>query len=93
MFVDMAMLVHANGELIDSIELNVCEARDYVEKAVDRLDDGKKAHQQAQKVSLKWNKLLIIIVEMGNDDLLYNFRWYNSVRFRVLGEIPKGISY
>ena len=50
MFVDMAMLVHANGELIDSIELNVCEARDYVEKAVDRLDDGKKAHQQAQKV-------------------------------------------
>lgn len=51
MFVDMAMLVHAQGELLDSIELNVCESKDYMNKAVKSLDVAKNEHQAGQKVN------------------------------------------
>jgi len=60
MFVDMAMLVHANGELVNSIEINVSQARDYVDNAVKRLDDGQQAHKQASK--MKWMMMVCCII-------------------------------
>ena len=60
MFVDMSMLVHANGALIDSIESNVNDARDYVKKAVVKLDDGQQSHKSAKKVGV----LTLIILMM-----------------------------
>ena len=58
MFQDMALLVHANGELINSIELNINDARDYVKKANVRLNDGVEDHKKAKKVK-------ILVVEIG----------------------------
>jgi len=49
MFLDMALLVHANAELLNSIELNVTETRSYVKKAVKKLDEGKEANRKAKK--------------------------------------------
>lgn len=55
MFVDMSMLVHAQGDIIDSIELNINEARNYVGKGVTKLGGAKEYHQKARRVK---NKLL-----------------------------------
>lgn len=50
MFLDMSLLVHANAELLNSIDANVSATRSYVKKAVKQLDDGKEAHRKAKKV-------------------------------------------
>jgi len=49
MFVDMAMLVQQQGEMLDNIELNVQEAVDYVKKANKQLDKAKKQHIKSRK--------------------------------------------
>ncbi|XP_067882805.1 syntaxin-1B [Heterodontus francisci] len=56
MFVDMAMLVESQGEMIDRIEYNVDHSVDYVERAV---SDTKKAVKYQSKARRK--KILIII--------------------------------
>ncbi|XP_010869221.1 syntaxin-1A isoform X1 [Esox lucius] len=56
MFMDMAMLVESQGEMIDRIEYNVEHAVDYVERAV---SDTKKAVKYQSKARRK--KILIII--------------------------------
>ncbi|KRZ55051.1 Syntaxin-1A -like protein [Trichinella nativa] len=56
MFMDMAMLVESQGEMIDRIEYNVEHAKDYVDRAV---SDTKKAVQYQSKARRK--KILIII--------------------------------
>ena len=50
MFVDMAMLVHHQGEMIDNIEININAANNYVEKANIQLNKAKKSHMAARKV-------------------------------------------
>ncbi len=50
MFLDMALLVHHQGEMIDNIELNVGAANNYVEKANVQLNKAKKSHMAARKV-------------------------------------------
>ena len=40
----MAILIKAQGEMIDSIEMNLNDANDYVEDAVENLDKAKKTH-------------------------------------------------
>ena len=52
MFQDMALLVHANGELINSIEQNIDDASDYVKKANVRLVQGMKDHKKAKTVRI-----------------------------------------
>ncbi|KAI2656587.1 Syntaxin-1B [Labeo rohita] len=47
MFMDMAMLVESQGELINNIEKNVCSAQEYVEKA----KEDTKAAIKVQKTS------------------------------------------
>ncbi|XP_042626677.1 syntaxin-1A isoform X1 [Cyprinus carpio] len=54
MFMDMAMLVESQGELINNIEKNVCSAQDYVEKAKEET----KAAVKVQKTSR--TKLILI---------------------------------
>uniref|UniRef100_A0A673GZF9 Syntaxin-1A n=2 Tax=Sinocyclocheilus rhinocerous TaxID=307959 RepID=A0A673GZF9_9TELE len=54
MFVDMAMLVESQGELINNIEKNVCSAQEYVEKAKEET----KAAVKVQKTSR--TKLILI---------------------------------
>jgi len=63
MFQDMALLVHANGELINSIELNINDARDYVKKANVRLADGMEDHKKAKK--MKWMMMMCIMIAIG----------------------------
>ncbi|KAL1260165.1 hypothetical protein QQF64_007992 [Cirrhinus molitorella] len=54
MFMDMAMLVESQGELINNIEKNVCSAQEYVEKAKEET----KAAIKVQKTSR--TKLILI---------------------------------
>lgn len=56
MFVDMAMLVHAQGEMIDNIELNITDAKNYVAKGVKKLESAQKDHRKAR--SVKFLKLV-----------------------------------
>jgi syntaxin 1B/2/3 len=63
MFQDMALLVHANGELINSIELNINDARDYVKKANVRLADGMEDHKKAKK--MQWMMMLCCLIVVG----------------------------
>lgn len=51
MFVDMAMLVHAQGEIIDNIEVNIKEAKDYVHKGVGQLKSAQVSHEKSRKVT------------------------------------------
>lgn len=50
MFVDMALLVHQQGEMIDNIEININDAKNYVEKGEKQLDNAKKNSIAARKV-------------------------------------------
>lgn len=50
MFVDMQMMVQAQGEILDNIELNIQDAKDYMKKAVVQLDKAKKSHIVYKKV-------------------------------------------
>nr|XP_048286463.1 syntaxin-3 isoform X2 [Myodes glareolus] len=56
MFMDIAMLVENQGEMLDNIELNVMHTVDHVEKARDETKKALKYQSQARK------KLIIIIV-------------------------------
>ena len=52
MFLDMAMLVTAQGEMLNNIELNVQDSKAYMGKSIGRLEDAKKDHIAARKVVL-----------------------------------------
>uniref|UniRef100_A0A8C6SKA0 Syntaxin-1B n=1 Tax=Neogobius melanostomus TaxID=47308 RepID=A0A8C6SKA0_9GOBI len=56
MFVDMAMLVESQGEMIDRIEYNVEHSVDYVERAVSDTKKAVKYQSQARK-----KKIMIIV--------------------------------
>jgi len=62
MFIDMQMLVHAQGEMLDNIELNVGEAKNYVVKANVQLAKAKKSHQTAKKYKCCILVTLMIII-------------------------------
>ncbi|CAD8051192.1 unnamed protein product [Paramecium sonneborni] len=49
LFVDLAILVHAQGEQIDNIEISLGSAKTYVGKAEKSLGDAKDDHQAARK--------------------------------------------
>ncbi len=54
MFLDMAVLVEAQGDMVDNIERHVDDALDYVMPAVRRT---KKAMEYTQK--MRWKKLCL----------------------------------
>eukprot|EP01017_Pseudomicrothorax_dubius_P013049 TRINITY_DN15615_c0_g1_i2.p1 TRINITY_DN15615_c0_g1~~TRINITY_DN15615_c0_g1_i2.p1 ORF type:complete len:314 (+),score=82.63 TRINITY_DN15615_c0_g1_i2:80-1021(+) len=49
MFVDLALLVHAQGEALDNIELNIDQAHNYVNKGERKLQEAKEYHQSSRK--------------------------------------------
>ena len=51
LFIDLATLIQSQGEQLDSIEANIMDANNYVEKAEKKLDSAKKWHQKARTVS------------------------------------------
>ncbi|CDW57744.1 SNARE domain containing protein [Trichuris trichiura] len=59
MFMDMAMLVESQGEMIDRIEYNVEHAKDYVDRAV---SDTKKAVQYQSKARRKKVCIFIAVI-------------------------------
>jgi syntaxin 1B/2/3 len=61
MFMDMAILVSAQGEMLNNIELNVKESKDYMLKSVKRLDDAKQDHISARKKQCMIAACLIVI--------------------------------
>merc|ERR1739838_126790 len=60
MFMDMAMLVESQGEMIDRIEYNISQAVDYVETA---RENTKKAFVYQNKARRK--KLIIIAIAVA----------------------------
>jgi syntaxin 1B/2/3 len=62
LFIDMQMLVQAQGEMLDNIELNIQEAHDYTKKANVQLAKAKKSHQIAKKYKCCILITLVIIV-------------------------------
>ncbi|KAM9211165.1 syntaxin-1A isoform 2-T2 [Dugong dugon] len=62
MFMDMAMLVESQGEMIDRIEYNVENSVDYVERAV---SDTKKAVKYQSKARRKKIMIIICCVVLG----------------------------
>ncbi|XP_044276711.1 syntaxin-3 isoform X1 [Varanus komodoensis] len=52
MFVDIAMLVENQGEIVDNIELNMMHTLDHIEKARDETKKAIKYKSKARKVSL-----------------------------------------
>lgn len=76
------MLVQAQGEMLDNIQLNVEEAENYVKKANKQLKKAKESHKKWKKVTsfcLKY--LTFLLVEMHSPPLLddcYCYRYYCS---------------
>ncbi|CAL8239021.1 unnamed protein product [Gadus morhua 'NCC'] len=62
MFMDMAMLVESQGEMIDRVEYNVEHSVDYVERAV---SDTKKAVKYQSKARRKKIMIIICCVVLG----------------------------
>ncbi|KAJ7997021.1 hypothetical protein DPEC_G00224590 [Dallia pectoralis] len=62
MFMDMAMLVESQGEMIDRVEYNVEHAVDYIERAV---SDTKKAVKYQSKARRKKIVIVICCVVLG----------------------------
>jgi len=62
MFIDMQMLVQAQGEMLDNIEINVGEAKDYVVKANKQLASAKKDHIRSKKCKCCILIILMIII-------------------------------
>ncbi|XP_038620137.1 syntaxin-3 isoform X4 [Tachyglossus aculeatus] len=62
MFVDIAMLVENQGEMVDNIELNMMHTVDHVEKAKDETKKALKYQSQARKVALQLASLLLLLM-------------------------------
>jgi t-SNARE complex subunit (syntaxin) len=52
MFKDLALLVHEQGQMLNTIEENVLQAADYLEGGEKELVKAKKWYQQARTVIL-----------------------------------------
>lgn len=67
MFQDLALLVHQQGEMLDSIEENITATKDYVEKAEKKLIKGKEENESAQKKKcfLAICGICVVIVMVG----------------------------
>ncbi|XP_027627233.1 syntaxin-3 isoform X2 [Tupaia chinensis] len=70
MFMDIAMLVENQGEMLDNIELNVMHTVDHVEKARDETKKAVKYRSQARKN--------LISLQRGVSTIL--FRWERSLK-------------
>jgi t-SNARE complex subunit (syntaxin) len=67
MFVDMSILVHAQGQVIDSIALNLSEARSYVHKGVGKLGDAQTSHKKSRTLQC----YILICIILGVTILLF----------------------
>lgn len=63
MFVDMAMLVETQGEMINNIEKNVSSAEVYVERAKEETKKAVKYQSKARRK--KWIIVLLVLVALG----------------------------
>ncbi|CAD8049993.1 unnamed protein product [Paramecium sonneborni] len=59
LFVDLAILVHAQGEQIDNIEISLGSAKTYVGKAEKNLTDAKKDHQELGRKCVVSSQLVL----------------------------------
>jgi len=65
MFVDLQMMVQAQGEMLDNIELNIQDAKDYMKKANVQLGKAKKSHQVYRKYKCCLLMILLVIVAIA----------------------------
>ncbi|XP_064220928.1 syntaxin-3 isoform X1 [Aotus nancymaae] len=75
MFMDIAMLVENQGEMLDNIELNVMHTVDHVEKARDETKKAVKYQSQARKV-------------FSYGTVFYSALYCNIMQKGVTGKIP-----
>ena len=57
MFVDLALLVNQQGEMLDNIEISLNDSKNYVETGEQELIKAKELHKAARKVTFilkKW---------------------------------------
>ncbi|XP_048838422.1 syntaxin-1A-like isoform X4 [Brienomyrus brachyistius] len=64
MFVDMAMLVESQGELVDNIEKNVLSAEEYVEKAKEDTKKAVKYQSKARRKMLLIGACLVVTLTL-----------------------------
>lgn len=50
MFVDLALLVHQQGEMLDNIEISLNDSKSYVEQGEQELIKAQTLHKAARKV-------------------------------------------
>ncbi|XP_061417873.1 uncharacterized protein LOC133348840 isoform X2 [Lethenteron reissneri] len=65
MFLDMAMLVESQGEMIDRIEYNVEHSVDYVERAVSDTKKAVKYQSKARRKMMLVGAIIVTLVVMG----------------------------
>ncbi|XP_032823357.1 syntaxin-1A isoform X2 [Petromyzon marinus] len=65
MFLDMAMLVESQGEMIDRIEYNVEHSVDYVERAVSDTKKAVKYQSKARRKMMIVGAIIVTLVVMG----------------------------
>lgn len=52
MFVDLALMVNQQGEMLDNIEISINDSKSYVEQGEKELIKAKDLHMAAKKVNL-----------------------------------------
>ncbi|KNC77025.1 hypothetical protein SARC_10504, partial [Sphaeroforma arctica JP610] len=62
LFVDMAILVEQQGEMVDRIEFNVTQSTDYVEQAVVELKEAQQYQSSARKKQIIFASIVIVII-------------------------------
>eukprot|EP00123_Amoebidium_parasiticum_P007159 comp17925_c1_seq1/m.18209 comp17925_c1_seq1/g.18209 ORF comp17925_c1_seq1/g.18209 comp17925_c1_seq1/m.18209 type:complete len:302 (-) comp17925_c1_seq1:578-1483(-) len=73
LFLDMAMMVNKQGEMIDRIEIQVAAGADYVEEAVVELQEAVKLQSLARKKQLTILAIVLIIVAVAITTVLKIF--------------------
>ena len=59
MFVDLALLVNQQGEMLDNIEISLNDSKNYVETGEQELIKAKELHKAARKVNFIFKKMKI----------------------------------
>ncbi len=62
MFMDLAILIESEGEMIDHIQSHVSSAREYIDDAVSRTNSAKENQQKARREQIMLIICLIIMV-------------------------------
>ncbi|CAG2163629.1 unnamed protein product [Oppiella nova] len=98
MFMDMAMLVESQGEMIDRIEYHVEHAREYIETAKQDTKKAREFQRKSRRVSSAFWVAFAVSIETNTDNNMSNNFGHCSPEchrrcFRILGEMIDRIEF